>query len=269
VPLTNTLVPGPCPSGGRTDYYLFNVSTNAQRAQFEVLRPDGDVQLVVRRALPLPDLRNADYAGTNSSQNDELIVLFPSSAPVPLAPGDWYLGVINATANPVTYTVQATEFDTTGTNLVTTRFQITSNSLCITWTNTLPGAHYYVLGSVSLTPPVWVPISPPLIATAYELTFCVPLSGQYHFFQLVEGLLVQSPFSMTSLSFSTNGFLIEWSAGPGRTFNVLWTPTLPTAGWNSFTNLVTSTNNLYQFLDDGSQSGGLGGSRFYRLLEQP
>jgi len=74
---------------------------------------------------------------------------------------------------------------------------------------------------------------------------------------------------ITSITRSTNGVLLQWTAAANSRFNVQWTPALAPPAWNTFTNLVTSTNTFYSFLDDGSQSGGLGPPRFYRLLQLP
>ena len=87
-------------TGLPVNYYVFTVSNTAVRAQFEVISPDGDVTLVARQGLPLPDLYSATVQSTNSGNSSELIVLFTNSTPVALAPGDWYIGVLNNTNVP-------------------------------------------------------------------------------------------------------------------------------------------------------------------------
>jgi hypothetical protein len=53
---------------------------------------------------------------------------------------------------------------------------------------------------------------------------------------------------------------------------VQWTPNFPTNSWNTFSNIISytsitnGTNGLFMFLDDGSQTGGFGPMRFYRLI---
>jgi len=70
----------------------------------------------------------------------------------------------------------------------------------------------------------------------------------------------------------TNGFLLTWFAPTNDLFQVQWTDNLAPPAWNTFTNIigytgpVTPTNGLFSFFDDGSQSGGLGPMRFYRLI---
>lgn len=69
----------------------------------------------------------------------------------------------------------------------------------------------------------------------------------------------------------TNGFLLVWYAATNDLFQVQWANGL-TSPWNTFTNIVgvhtilSATNGEFEFFDDGSQSGGLGGFRFYRLI---
>jgi hypothetical protein len=75
----------------------------------------------------------------------------------------------------------------------------------------------------------------------------------------------------------TNGFLLTWFAPSNDLFQVQWTASLPATSWNTFTNPpavsyntnvvpVNPTNAQFNFFDDGSQTGGLGSMRFYRLI---
>jgi hypothetical protein len=100
------------------DYYQFTVSTNAQGVSFALSPLNGDANLVVRRALPVPDPLPTpnpgrfDYLSRNpGTQRDEIIVT-SSSLPVPLQPGVWYLGVFNVDTNAVTYDLCVSELST-------------------------------------------------------------------------------------------------------------------------------------------------------------
>jgi subtilisin family serine protease/subtilisin-like proprotein convertase family protein len=93
-----------------TDYYRFEVSTNALRADFEVIPVNGNVDLAVRRELPLPTSLAADYWSLNGGATNEFLRLTELTAPVPLGPGTWYLGVFNSDRHSVTYSVRATEY---------------------------------------------------------------------------------------------------------------------------------------------------------------
>lgn len=173
------------------DYYRFTVSTNARRAQFELNNPSGDMTLLVRRGLP-PTFAVYDYFSANPFTNDELVTVFDFSAPVPLSPGDWYLGAASLANGPVTYCIQATEWTEYGTNLVITNWFVSSNSFCLTWTS-LPGVKYYVEGVTNLASTNWVAVSPTLTATAYATTYCVPLPSPFQFFRVREGLALSAP----------------------------------------------------------------------------
>jgi hypothetical protein len=69
----------------------------------------------------------------------------------------------------------------------------------------------------------------------------------------------------------TNNYKLIWFAPTNDLFQVQWSSTLP-ASWFTFTNiigfhtLISPTNSEFEFLDDGSQSGGLGGFKYYRLV---
>jgi subtilisin-like proprotein convertase family protein len=73
----------------------------------------------------------------------------------------------------------------------------------------------------------------------------------------------------------TNGYLLTWFSASNHLFQVLWTPRLLPASWNTFTNIISynpafpavATNAQFNFFDDGSQTGGFGTTRFYRLLQ--
>ncbi|MDB6124021.1 MAG: Peptidase and in kexin sedolisin [Pedosphaera sp.] len=103
IPVTNSL-----PIGNVPRYYQFDVSTNATAVAFEILKTTGNVDLVVRKGAPLPDLNSFDYISNNPGSNSEAIVVTTNS-PVVLTAGRWYLGVFNRDTTNVTYVVRATE----------------------------------------------------------------------------------------------------------------------------------------------------------------
>jgi hypothetical protein len=104
VPLTNTLA-----AVGLPHYYQYDVSSNAIAVAFEILRPNGNVDLFAHKGPPLPDELNFDYVSARPGTNNEAIVVITNSTPVPLTPGRWYLGVFNNDVAPVTYIIRATE----------------------------------------------------------------------------------------------------------------------------------------------------------------
>jgi len=259
-------------AGNTVDYYRFVVSSGAVRAQFEINNPSDDVTLVARKGLPLPDLSLYDYISANVFTNDELIVLTTNSAPVILSAGDWFLTAVNISGLPVSYSIKATEwFAADVLPFAITSYNIVSNEFCITW-NSVPGAYYFVQGKPDLSVTNWATISPQITAVDYSTTWCVPLPSPYQFFRVGQGLVLSSyvpPPRIQSLIVSPTNVTIRWNGPSTASYNVQWSPQLVPPLWNSFTNVITSPTGLFQFIDDGTQTAGLGATRFYRLILLP
>jgi hypothetical protein len=227
--------------------------------------------LLLRRGLP-PTFAVFDYFSANVFTNDEVITVFDYSQPVPLSPGDWYLAAANVSGGPVSYCIQVLEWAVYGTNIVVTS-TVTNNSFCLTWTS-LPGAHYYIEGLTNLASTNWVTVSPTITAVDFSTTYCIPLPSPFSFFRVREGIALNPYFPppvISSLRFVYNGILITWGGPTNAQYQVQWTPTLAPSAWTPFLipPAVTSTTGLFQFLDDGSETGGFGATRFYRLLQLP
>jgi hypothetical protein len=178
--------PGP---GNAADYYLYVVSSNTVRAQFEINGPTADLTLVARKGMPLPSLASFDYQSANPGLNDELIVVYDYSSPVPLAPGNWYLAAVNVTGQPADYSIMATGFSDHGTNITVAGASGTGNSFCISW-NSLPGVHYYVQGKASLEDAAWTTVSTTLTASDVLTSYCVTLPSPFRFFRVHEGIVL-------------------------------------------------------------------------------
>ncbi len=253
------------------DYYHFVVPDIAARAQFEIDNPSGDLTLVVRKGLPLPDFNNFQFISANPGLNDELIVVFTNSTPIPLTAGNWYLTAINVSGGPVAYSIVASWWPTTGLPIdIIGEFFSTTNSFCITWTS-LPGVHYYIQGVPSLGPGMtWTTVFPDILGTTNSATTteCVPLPTPYRFFRVVEGIQVTIPPPVLTLTRVGGGNLLQWAGPISGQYQVQWTSSL-SAGWITLPTVITSNTGQFSFLDDGSQTGGLNAPRFYRLLILP
>jgi len=59
-------------------------------------------------------------------------------------------------------------------------------------------------------------------------------------------------------------FSFAWSAPTNISYQVDYSTNL-LSGWATFTNLITSTNGTFNFTDSGTNSGGFGNTKFYRL----
>jgi len=259
--------------GGSSDFYRFVVSPTAARAQFEINFPTGDMTLVARAGAPPPSLSVFDYISANPALNDELIVVVTNSTPVALTAGEWYLTAVNISGGEVAYSIKASEWPVTGRPFSVTNVVTTSNSLCLTW-EALPGVHYYIQGIEELTLSNWHTVSPTITAGPMDesLTYCISLPSPYRFFRVAEGLAltgVPEPSPDLTVTAVTNGYLLEWTGGITAMYQPQWTASLtpPPPLWNSFTNVITSTNGYFWFLDDSTQSGSLGGTRFYRVRQ--
>jgi subtilisin family serine protease/subtilisin-like proprotein convertase family protein len=100
-------------TGDDLQFYAFLVSSNSIRANFETLGASGDVNLYVRKGLPIPTPADFHFAGQNPGAADEFIAVTNTTTPVWLSPGWWFLAVENADFTNVTYSIQATEFPAT------------------------------------------------------------------------------------------------------------------------------------------------------------
>jgi hypothetical protein len=80
-----------------------------------------------------------------------------------------------------------------------------------------------------------------------------------------------------SIVHTTNGFLLTWFAPSNDLFQVQWSPVLPPTNWNTFTippqisfdttyTNINATNTEFDFLDDGTQTGGFSSNRFYQII---
>jgi hypothetical protein len=278
---TNSLFAG----GKSSQIYRYTVTNNPPaRAQFDILEyPGADLILVARLGLPPPDDNTYDYISSNPTTNGEVIVVFTNSTPIPLLRGDWYLTAINksTSTNPAPYTVVATEWPVTGRPFGITNYGFSTNGLstnsvvtnefCLTW-NSLPGVHYYLLGATSLSPWLWYKASPTITATNSSTTYCVPLPSPFHFFRVAEGLSlidVLEPVPRLSVTSTTNGTLLNWIGSVTALYEAQWEPFLAPPSWTSFTNVITTptTNGTFFFLDDGTQTGGFGPMRYYRVRQ--
>jgi len=132
---------------------------------------------------------------------------------------------------------------------------------------------YVVEGVTNLSSTNWVAVSPTVIGAGPVTTYCVPLPSPYQFFRVREGQAQSSfvpPPYIIRIAKRFNGIEIVWSGPPGQQYRVEWSPTLtPVIPWTQFAETITSTTGIYGYLDDGSQAGGLGGTRFYRLVLLP
>ncbi|PYI83509.1 MAG: hypothetical protein DME26_14865, partial [Verrucomicrobia bacterium] len=182
VAVTTTNVPSNGP-----DYYRFIVSSNAASAVFETFNANGNVDVLVRKGLPVPDAGNFQYASTNGGTTGEQLVVVTNSLPQPLTAGEWYLAVINKGATPVAYTVRATEFAPPEA-IVARIIQVSlvGSTICFQWESKI-GTNYVLQGKVNANDPQWDAISPTITAVNITTTYCIDRSTSYSIFRVIEG----------------------------------------------------------------------------------
>ncbi len=138
-------------------------------------------------------------------------------------------------------------------------------------TNSLAGTNVAIItsgGVISWTPALAQAGATNLITTVVTDNGLPPLSVT-NFFTVIIPAPVTNAVPFTGVSYGTNGLALQWGAGDTNLFQVQWTTNLMPVVWSAFTNLITSTNGVFSFVDDGSQSGGLGLMKFYRIIEFP
>ena len=273
VTLTNTVpytVVSNATPPGTADYYRYVVGSTAVRVQFEIFGATDDYTLVAGKGLPLPDLGTYDYLSANPGTNDELIVVLTNSAPVTLTSGDWFLAAVKITAGAGDYSIMATEWSQTGQPIIITNIDTSFGDFCFTW-NTLPGAHYIVQSTPLLGPPAWTDVSGTITAFDYTYTWCTPITGTMQFFRVVEGISqgasAAANISIASIVPGPGGITLTWYGPVNATFHVEWSDTLAPPAWNAVATPVTSTNGIFTFTDDGTQTAPPGPFRFYRLTQ--
>jgi hypothetical protein len=272
ITLTNAIAYTNSVGIGAEQRYRFVVTNPVARLQFEILQPSADVTLVVRQGLPTPTLGLFDYQSANGGTNDEWILLLPGASPVDVGAGEWFLTAVNVAGVPANYAIKATQWAQTGQPITIHTPRVQAGSFCFSW-NSLVGGRYVVEAKGALTDTNWVTISGTITAVDTNTTYCVALPSPYHYFRVIEGLALgtvpPAPVAITSITVAPGGVTLGWVAATNSRWQVQWTPELMPASWLAFTNVITSTNGQFNFTDDGSQSGGLGPTRYYRLLSVP
>jgi subtilisin-like proprotein convertase family protein len=85
-------------------YYSFDASSNAVGLFFDLRNLSGNVDMFVRRGLPLP-IRGNSIESRNPGTTEEHIAVGAGQIP-----GRWYIGILNNQTNSVNYTLCVSEF---------------------------------------------------------------------------------------------------------------------------------------------------------------
>jgi subtilisin-like proprotein convertase family protein len=99
---------------GSIQYFALDVPEDATAAELRLTELTGNVDLYLKRGLPLVATNQFDYASRLSGTNSEVISIDRNSTPVPLAAGRWYVAVQAVDPAPVAFTITAlVSFDRT------------------------------------------------------------------------------------------------------------------------------------------------------------
>lgn len=153
------LEPGQCTpllvsTNAGAKFFKFEVSANAGAVFLELTNVTGNPDLVLGRGNFLPSLDSYDYTSQNADSEPERIVVSRRSSPVPLSPGVWYLGVINASLDgDASGDLCLSESD--GRPVRITRVAATPDSIRLEWQGD-PRSRYEVQWTSELSPPGWI-----------------------------------------------------------------------------------------------------------------
>ena len=85
---------------------------------------------------------------------------------------------------------------------------------------------------------------------------------------ILDAVFVAPPPVITGILRTSNTMSFQWTGSTTAQYRVQWKASL-TSAWNNFPGVITSSTGQFSFRDDGSQTGGLGTARFYRLVQRP
>ncbi len=272
------------PSATDLQFFEYTVSTNATNVSFTVNNLGGNVQLLLNRSwLPWPGIDG--YSITNAAGSSSMdLVVASNSQPVALAPGAWYLRVIDLDATAVPYTIEVAE--NAGTNGVSPSFIQLTNGVAFTNANLAPPALSNIFEFVVASNATQVIFdlltnsgkavllvnygSPPNL-TNFE--YAVTNSGSVTVLPgskppLVGGNWFVGVFNLTStaiefaveaqeqvagftinpgLVVSTNGIELTWASVPGDVYYVQGKSNLLQSGWTNASPAITATNTVTSY----------------------
>jgi len=234
------------PAGGRLDYYQFEIFTNALAAEFKLTSAGaGNLDLFLKKGPPLPNAQNADYIQASPGNVDELIRLEPSSRPVPLSPGIWYLAVTNNQTTPIGYEITATQFgiEPPPESGNVTNVTITDTNICITWIS-IPSTNYYVVAKTNALDAAWTPISPTITAVDTSTTWCLDLPSPWRFFDVLEGEspVVPIPAPVPVLRLDGANICVGFASVIGTNYHVQAKKVSTDPAWITLTPRITATS---------------------------
>ena len=131
------------------NYFRFNIRNDSVQADFSTLNANGNVDLYLSQFPPPgPGFFEHDYNGGELPGNADENITVTTGSPIPLAPGNWYLVVVNREAGPVNYCLRATQ---TNSFEVDTNHIALPNGVCFTNTVNAGETQYFRAAILSNT----------------------------------------------------------------------------------------------------------------------
>jgi len=90
----------------------------------------------------------------------------------------------------------------------------------------------------------------------------------YTVVKMRSAFIIRPTIDPTSLARLKNKLTFSWNAPTNGTYQVDYSTNL-LSGWATFTNILTSSNGIFSFTDNGTNRSGFGNTTFYRLRAVP
>jgi subtilisin family serine protease/subtilisin-like proprotein convertase family protein len=298
LPWTNTVPPG------QFQCFIVDVPAWANFATNSLLSASAPLRLWFNQYLTPTGTNAGDVILLPQATSGRAELSATNGLPALLAGARYYLGVLNTNTTPVTFVVQV-DFDVTPlTNAVPVdsslaagrlpqyfSFDVSTNAAAVSFllenlsgdvdlvaSRGLPfpssaSSNYRSLNPgtndesvVVTTNSVPVPLSP---GRWYLGVYNSDTTNITYRILATEFSAAATNLVIRSVTLVPGGFQMRWLATPATQFQVQWTPTLAPPAWNTIPGNIYSPTGYFLFLDDGSQTGGLDTTRFYRLLRVP
>jgi hypothetical protein len=277
---------------------IFTVPTNAVAAWFETSAADGDVDLYVRKGLPLPDVDAYDAASVQGGTTNEVIRLRVGDPLASLTAGDWFITVRrNSAGGAVRYRLRATApaawdllTGVPATNTLSAgaaqqyyRFTVSTNAIAV-WFDLYGGSHDLALyGKDGLPVPdldqnlfnlpgagldqARIVLTNLVIPGDWYLTVANQEVGPVTYgLRAIE--LIPPSIDFNSIRVTADRVQFEWTASPGLDFQVEAATNIPPV-WAVVTNGVSFLNGRYLFQEDETQTTGRLPFKMYRVRITP
>jgi len=155
---------------------------------------------------------------------------------------------------------------------------LADDQVCLSWSSTT-GEAYQVEATSDISVGNWAVLET-LESNGNSLTHCIDLPAEHAFYRIavLEGNPREegkepgaaAPANIDSVSFANGQITVRWSGMSGLAYRISFANSL-LGPWSDIPQVIISETDSFEFVDDGSLTGGLLSPRFYRvnLLPMP